>query len=109
MSLWTRLRMISVAGAATLSLSACATGPVGIQPSPDALYPEALLQCMDEPEVEPRQDVTIPRSETEKAAYLSGLREAFLDCEDTVEVGWRERKDRYAAQYDEANSGWWPF
>lgn len=104
-----RSRVISAAVLVSLTLSACATSGA-IQPSPDALYPEALLECMDEPILEPRPDPTIPRPDEEKAAYIGGLREAFLDCEDTVEVGWRERKDRYAAQYEEAtNFRWWPF
>lgn len=109
MSFSTSLRVTSAGVVMAMVLSACATDLRSVQPSPEALYPESLLSCMDEPALEVRDD---PRPLDEQVEYVRGLRRAYIDCKDTVEVDWAERRARYAEQYQESrDSGWltWPF
>lgn len=105
---WTKSRLskLATATAILISLSACASRAERIVvPDADALYPVELLSCTDEPALTPRPDPTVPRSDAEQTAYVSGLRAAFNDCKDTVEIGWRARRNLYAAQERRENSG----
>lgn len=72
--------------------------------APDDLYPPTLMVCAEEPVVPARPSPTAPRDETAKANYVTDLRGAWGDCHDDVS-GIKDRKARYAEQYDQAQKG----
>lgn len=72
--------------------------------TPDDLYPPTLMVCAPEPAVPARPNATAPRDDTAKATYVTDLRGAWADCSDDVS-GIKDRKARYAEQYDQANKG----
>jgi len=72
--------------------------------SPESLYPVALTQCADEPEVPDRPGPGLPRTDEQKATYTKNLRAFGLDCKDTV-GSWAERRAKYVEQYEKESFG----
>lgn len=81
-------------------MTGCASQSTGWL-SPDALYPEAITQCRDEPVVPARPGPGLPRTDEDKAGYQRDLHGAWADCHDTV-AATAERKRLYQDQYDRA-------
>lgn len=88
----------------SLGLTACAT-QTGLL-SPDDLYPSELTTCAAEPQVPERPAPGQPRPDDVKAGYVKDLRAAWGDCSDDV-AGIKDRKERYAAQYQNETGGLW--
>lgn len=89
-------------------LSLILTGCTTVTPSmiaPEDLYPKALTTCADEPNVPARPAAGKPRSDTDHATYLKNMRDAYLDCHDTV-GGWADRRARYVKQYEHQQYGY---
>jgi hypothetical protein len=78
-------------------LTGCVTDS-GLIP-PDTLYPDALTTCAPDPAVPPRPADGSPRSDKDKATYMSQLHTAGQDCRDTV-AETAQRKRLYQQQFD---------
>jgi len=86
----------------SLGLTGCAT-QTGLL-SPDDLYPVELTTCAPEPKVPERPAPGQPRPDDVKAGYVKDLRAAWGDCSDDV-AGIKDRKARYAVQYENDKGG----
>ena len=94
------LALCSLALAAILT--ACSTAPATLDP--EALIPKALTTCTDAPAVPPRPGPGLPRTDGDKADYVTGLQGAYADCKATV-AAVQDRRARLDAQAAAAKPG----
>jgi hypothetical protein len=74
--------------------------------SADALYPDAITKCADEPAVPARPAPGVARTSEAKAEYTTELHGAWADCHDTV-AATAKRKADYAKQVQVATEPAW--